>query len=162
MPKPKIDIFTGLLLEKQDVKVDNSSIINNNGTITANKATGNYSTTFVGNPATTTSALNIGANSIAHGWYATAIGCDAVIGDKTNDVRVAGAIQLGRGNNQEAGTFKVGLSTNGKTWNNYKLIDATGKVPATMLGLNQIAGYDATKTQVLKNINGTFTWVNET
>lgn len=29
------------------------------------------------------------------------------------------------------------------------------------LDLKQLSTYDATKTQVLKNINGTLTWVNE-
>ena len=39
-----------------------------------------------------------------------------------------------------------------------KLVDGnTGKIPAARIG----TGYDATKTQVLKNVNGVLTWVEE-
>ena len=157
--------------------------------VLSNTATGSYSLTIEGNSSTTTSSTNVGANSSAYGWYATAYGCDAIVG--TNSNRVVGAIQLGRGNTTENGVFNVGLSTDGRTFNNYKLLNASGKIPAERIDgfatstnltseindrqeadddlQTQIdaqnpttyAGYDATKTQILKSIQGILTWVDE-
>lgn len=60
-----------------------------------------------------------------------------------------GAIQLGGGTNTTANTFQVF---------SYQLLDGTtGLIPLERLG----TGYDATKTQVLKHINGVATWVDE-
>lgn len=63
------------------------------------------------------------------------------------------AIQLGTGTNSTANTFSVGLASG----HNYQLLDANGQIPAARLG----TGFDATKTQVLKNVNGVLTWVDE-
>lgn len=41
-------------------------------------------------------------------------------------------------------------------------IDDTAFATRGYIKLASITGYDATKTQVLKNVNGTFTWVDET
>lgn len=67
------------------------------------------------------------------------------------------AIQLGgtnqaTHNNPDANTFKVG-NNNG----NFEMMDANGKIPADRLG----TGFDATKTQTLKNVNGVLTWVDD-
>jgi hypothetical protein len=59
------------------------------------------------------------------------------------------AIQLGVGTNNTAKTLQVF---------EFQLLDGnTGYIPADRLG----TGFDATKTQVLKNVNGTLTWVDE-
>lgn len=59
------------------------------------------------------------------------------------------SIQLGAGTNSTAKTFQVFT---------FQLLDGTtGLIPAERIG----TGYDATKTQVLKNVNGTLTWVDE-
>ena len=60
------------------------------------------------------------------------------------------------------------------TWDNnvFKLTECTGfygagsKQVITTSGFNtvltKITGYDATKTQTLKNVNGVLTWVSDT
>lgn len=59
------------------------------------------------------------------------------------------AIQIGTGVNATAKTLQVFT---------FQLLDGnTGYIPADRLG----TGFDATKTQVLKNVNGTLTWVDE-
>lgn len=59
------------------------------------------------------------------------------------------AIQIGTGINSTAKTLQVYT---------YQLLDGnTGLIPPERLG----TGYDATKRQVLKNINGVLTWVEE-
>lgn len=53
------------------------------------------------------------------------------------------------------------------TWK--ELLDSvSGKIKSSLLDLSGkqddltgITGYDATKTQILKNVNGTLTWVDE-
>lgn len=63
------------------------------------------------------------------------------------------AIQIGPGTNSTANTFSVGLDAS----HNYQVLDANGQIPAARLG----TGFDASKTQVLKNVNGVLTWVDE-
>lgn len=54
------------------------------------------------------------------------------------------------------------------TWK--ELLDSvSGKIKSSLLDLSgkqdvltSITGYDATKTQILKNVSGTLTWVDET
>lgn len=59
------------------------------------------------------------------------------------------SIQLGTGTNANAKTLQV---------YSYQLLDGnTGLIPPERLG----TGYDATKTQVLKHVNGVLTWVDE-
>ena len=61
-------------------------------------------------------------------YYGTAIGYTANVASGAK-----GAIQLGKGTNSTAGTFSVGLSTDGSTWNNYELLSANGTVPHARL-----------------------------
>lgn len=89
----------------------------------------------------------VGYNSQAGANYAIAIGAGA-------SATAEGAIQIGNTStslltNAHAKTLQV---------YEYQLLDGnTGLIPPERLG----TGYDATKTQVLKNINGVLTWVEE-
>ena len=56
------------------------------------------------------------------GYYSIGLGAYA----KTS---VTGAIQIGKGTNSTAGTMSVGLTTNGSSWNNYRLLDSNGTIP---------------------------------
>lgn len=96
-----------------------------------------------------TKANNIG--SIAIGPSSSFIsGSSALPSDQYNTIASANyAIQIGVGTNSTASTLQVFT---------FQLLDGTtGLIPAERLG----TGYDATKTQVLKNVNGTLTWVDE-
>lgn len=93
--------------------------------------------------------------------YSIAIGCNARIPSSSNYAISIGngskataqsAIQLGAGTNSTASTFQVFNTT---------VVNASGKVPMASTDITSLAGYDATKTQVLKNVNGTLTWVDE-
>lgn len=93
----------------------------------------------------------IGAYAEAKAKKAIAIGgYDST--SSTSDVPKAtaeSAIQLGQGTNSNAKTLQV---------YEYTLLDGnTGLIPPERLG----TGYDATKTQVLKHVNGVLTWVDE-
>lgn len=77
-----------------------------------------------------------------------AIGCINT-SDQVCEATAEDTIQLGNGTNSTANTLQVFT---------FQLLDGTtGLIPAERLG----TGYDATKTQVLKNVNGTLTWVDE-
>lgn len=111
-----------------------------------------------------------GTNNVAIGAYAQASDSSVSIGGGTNNSTSAEAknnsiaigynahakatksIQLGEGTNSTADTFSV-ANTNG----NYTMMDANGKIPADRLG----TGYDPTKTQTLKNVQGVLTWVDD-
>lgn len=111
-----------------------------------------------------------GANSVAIGAHAQASDSSVSIGGGANNSTSAEAtnnsiaigynahakatksIQLGEGTNSTANTFSV-ANTNG----NYTMMDANGKIPADRLG----TGYDPTKTQTLKNVQGVLTWVDD-
>ena len=60
-----------------------------------------------------------------------------------------------------------GNKTKLETTNKNNLVNAINEINAKITSgtlatnLTEIQGYDATKTQVLKNINGQFTWVQE-
>lgn len=70
-------------------------------------------------------------------------------GGESSSVTGKNAIQLGKGNNSTEKLFQV---------YEYPMLDGnTGLIPLERLG----TGYDATKTQVLKHINGVATWVDE-
>lgn len=62
------------------------------------------------------------------------------------------AVQIGTGFNSTEDTFQVFSTT---------VVDANGKIPMSSTDVTSLTGYDATKTQVLKNVNGTLTWVDE-
>jgi hypothetical protein len=97
----------------------------------------------------------IGTNSTASN-FGTALGYNSeATGEKSYAIgRSAKAtadytIQLGEGTNSTANSFQVFT---------FQMLDGTtGLIPAARIG----TGYDATKTQVLKNVNGTLTWVDE-
>lgn len=135
-----------------------------------NTATGNNALTILGTSTRSQDSINIGAYSSAVGISTVAIGRTAqttsdhcvAIGNQaytsgyrsialghTSKTNGVDAIQLGMGTNSNAKTLQV---------YEYQLLDGnTGKIPAERIG----TGYDATKTQVLKNVNGTLTWVDE-
>ena len=60
-----------------------------------------------------------------------------------------------------------GNKTKLETTNKNNLVNAINEINAKITSgtfatnLAEVQGYDATKTQVLKNINGQFTWINE-
>lgn len=138
------------------------------------KATGETSIAIGGNYSGGTPNVARGQHSIAIGTYDTyafgqfcvAIGYQAKAGDNdysnpSNAIALGPyakaikqyAIQLGYGTNSTASTFSVGLDNS----HNYQVLDANGQIPAARLG----TGFDASKTQVLKNVNGVLTWVDE-
>ena len=101
----------------------------------------------IGNGSATAMCYN---SSLAIG-NATAIGLGSMAISINNGATTlaANSIQLGGGTNSTANTFQVYT---------YPMLDGTtGLIPAARIG----TGYDATKTQVLKNVNGTLTWVDE-
>ena len=127
-----------------------------------------------------TSASGGGGESIAIGYgssvkskYSISIGRSAAIGgSKTYKGNIAigyyaaignvhGAIQFNNGTNNESGTMCVGLSTDGSTWNNYKLLDSDGTIPAA----RHAALPSADGTYVLKLVIAdgvpTLSWVAE-
>lgn len=88
-------------------------------------------------------------NTTATASKSIAIGSVGYDNDAVVSATAQEAIQLGIGTNSNAKTFQVF---------NYQMLDGTtGLIPAARIG----TGYDATKTQVLKNVNGTLTWVDE-
>lgn len=105
-------------------------------------------------------AIGLGANtrysqrSIAIGAIAEVTSTEGIAIGTATKVSATNAIQLGANGsalteNNQAKTLQV---------YEYQLLDGnTGKIPPERLG----TGYDATKTQVLKNVNGVLTWVEE-
>lgn len=136
-----------------------------------NTATGTEALTILGTSANTAGSVNLGyysnakkngtavgfiskANaeeSVALGHFASASSTFSIaLGFSANvQANCNNSIQLGRGTNSTANSFQV---------YSYQMLDGTtGLIPAARIG----TGYDATKTQVLKNVNGTLTWVDE-
>ena len=83
----------------------------------------------------------VGYNCMADGNGAVAIGCDtnaksphavAIGGEAKIERGVSYAIQLGKGTNAEANTFRVGLSDT----NNYKLLGSDGIIPDERISSN--------------------------
>lgn len=89
-------------------------------------------------------ATAIGASAQAKNTFTTAIGYGAV-----SDAHCA--IQLGRGSNYTRGTFAVGLSADAITWNNYRLLDPDGTIPADRL-IHAINKYDTMPTAAAANL----------
>ena len=152
-----------------------------------NTATGNNSLTLLGTATSASGATNVGKNAVASadngialgydaqstGSSGCALGCATRAGQNTIALGVsanasgnkgiaigynckataAGAIQLGADKtNSTANTFQVFSTT---------VVNANGKIPIASTDITSLTGYDATKTQVLKNVNGTLTWVDE-
>lgn len=121
-----------------------------------NTAKGQNSLTILGRPTSKNYSINLGYNSYAYEPFSVAIGGNAAaieysvaIGYGATVISGKNSIQLGEGNNSTAKTFQV---------YEYRLLDGnTGLIPPERLG----TGYDATKTQVLKHVNGVLTWVDE-
>ena len=121
-----------------------STRFQNSINIGAYSSASSLNTVAIGSTAQTTSdySVAIGNQAYTSGYRSVALGHTS----KTNGVD---AIQLGVGTNSTAKTFQVYT---------YQLLDGnTGLIPPERLG----TGYDATKTQVLKHVNGVLTWVDE-
>ena len=137
------------------------------GSINIGKSANTLGGTFctaLGNTSIASGSLStaIGTNANATGYYSVAIGGQSVFAKEQYAIAIGTgmgsdivkanarhAIQLGQGTNSTANSFQVF---------NYQMLDGTtGLIPAARIG----TGYDATKTQVLKNVNGTLTWVDE-
>ena len=128
--------------------------------IGANSETNNkFSAVALGNQAQCAGVVTIAVGgqanasadySIAIGGYTFANGTDSIaIGTGTGMGCFASgnqSIQLGTGRNSTAKTLQV--------WEHQLLDGNTGLIPPERLGTN----YDATKTQVLKHVNGVLTW----
>lgn len=95
-------------------------------------------------------ATSIGSSARALGTHSIAIGSgNSQSTAASTGANAENAIQLGQGNNTTANTFQV---------YGFQLLNGTtGIIPPERLG----TGYDATKTQVLKHVNGVLTWVDE-
>lgn len=92
--------------------------------------------------------IAIGSNAYANQLKSIAIG-GGTSRASAAQANANEAIQIGTGSNSTAKTLQV---------YEYQLLDGTtGLIPAARIG----TGYDATKTQVLKNVNGTLTWADE-
>ena len=114
----------------------------------------------IGNSSKATGALSFAIGSAeATGYTSTAIGYAqakgygsmAINGGNQNMAKAAVSytIQIGGGTNSTEHTLQITSHT---------LLDLnTGLIPPERLG----TGYDATKTQVLKHVNGVLTWVDE-
>lgn len=145
-----------------------------------NLATGSNALTLIGQASTKSNSINFGYYSyvskddaIAIGSYTYATGdksiaigpassslntntqasaTDAIAIGKYARASASSAVQLGTGTNSTASTLQF-LNTT--------VVNASGKVPTASIDFAGITGYDASKTQVLKNVNGTLTWVDE-
>jgi hypothetical protein len=138
----------------QSVVVGHSAKSNGGSVTVGYSAQGNaLSSVTIGSYAESSS--NSSRYKIAIGAYAYATQSKSIAiggGDSKAEAAQANAkeaIQIGTGINSTAKTLQVF---------EYQLLDGnTGKIPAERIG----TGYDASKTQVLKNVNGTLTWVDE-
>lgn len=134
-----------------------------------NTATGTNSLSIEGTPSSSQYATNVGKNSQASNSWTTAIGqlakatgeSSISIGNSTtasgkksiaigNSANVSGigTIQIGRGTTTDNGCFYVGLTENGTTHNNYKVLDATGKIPNDRLTISTSMSSSSTDSQI--------------
>ena len=121
------------------------------------------------------SSANAKTNGVSIGYYSTAQAQGVAIGvysslstGATHSTAVGyyaqayakGAIQLGYGTNSTAGTFNVGLTTDGTTWNNYTLLGASGTIPAARMASVPVS--DGTYVLQLTVTSGvpTLSWVS--
>ena len=122
-----------------------------------NTATGSYSLTILGNAAEKTSATNVGVNSSvgagatavgygssALGNFSAAIGSNAIVSEAAS-----GAIQLGIGTNEEAGSLYVGFAYGTIPYSNYKLLGSDGIIPAARLSEIMIVSDTAPRRWVI-------------
>lgn len=110
----------------------------------------------VGSEAQATGGATTKYGSVAIGRQAKSAYGSVAIGSEAQSV--SGSVQIGHGTNSTPGTVSFSTSADdGANWNTYQLLDANGKIPADRLG----TGYDATKTQTLKNVQGVLTWVDD-
>ena len=138
----------------QSVVVGHSAKSNGGSVTVGYSARGNaLSSVTIGSYAESSS--NSSRYKIAIGAYAYATQSKSIAiggGDSKAEAAQANAkeaIQIGTGINSTAKTLQV---------YEYQLLDGnTGLIPPERLG----TGYDATKTQVLKHVNGVLTWVEE-
>lgn len=120
------------------------------------------------------SAVSLGNGASISGERGVAIGCRAVASDKCISLGHGAKVESNSNNSIVIGyNCKTGtshpqsillgfentmLSANYFQVYNYLMLDkATGLIPLERLG----TGYDASKTQVLKHVNGVATWVDE-
>lgn len=140
--------------------VGGQSIAIGAGTTTSNAAYSNTNSVAIGfaSRASYSSGTAIGRETETTGNNGVAVGYESVattnavaIG-KTAKATAQSAIQIGTGTNSTASTVQI---------NGTQILNASGKVPTSSIDFASISGYDATKTQVLKNVQGTLTWVDE-
>lgn len=100
--------------------------------------------------------LAIGADTKSSGAYTIVIGSpdeDYMTGEKViAQCSAAFACQIGPGNNKSPYSLQ---------FRDTQVVNGSGKIPLENVDISKIAGYDATKTQVLKHIQGVLTWVDE-
>ena len=112
---------------------------------------------------TTTTAKK---NSIAYGDVASANGNYSVAFGYFVQAPHDYEIALGKLNQSNADTaFSIGNGTSSSDRNNLMELKTDGRMllnGKAVLVPEVVTGYDATKTQTLKNINGTLTWVDDT
>lgn len=140
--------------------VGGQSVAVGSGTTTSNSAYSNTNCVAIGFAARASysSGTAIGRETETTGNNGVAVGYESVA--TTNAVAIGkaakataqSAIQIGTGTNSTSSTVQI---------NGTQIINASGKVPTGSIDFASISGYDATKTQVLKNVQGTLTWVDE-
>ena len=112
---------------------------------------------------TTTTAKK---NSIAYGDVASANGNYSVAFGYFVQAPHDYEIALGKLNQSNADTaFSIGNGTSSSDRHNLMKLKTDGRMllnGKAVLVPEVVTGYDATKTQTLKNINGTLTWVDDT
>lgn len=84
-------------------------------------------------------------------YYKTAIGYQAT-------AAATGAIQLGSGTNTTAGTLQIGLTTNGSTWTQYRLLDSDGTIPTDRFTTTPSADGTYTPTVTISSGVATRSW----
>ena len=108
-----------------------------------------------------TNCVAIGSTAQAKGTSAVAVGYGANTSNNSNSSIVIGyqakttadgACQLGNGTNATANSLQFRSTV---------VVNGSGKIPMASTDVTSLPGYDASKTQVLKNVQGTLTWVDE-
>lgn len=158
---------------------NNTSSSENTVAIGNSVTTNNHQSVVVGHSAKSNGVcVSVGYSARSNALYSVTIGSHAESGSTSREKIAIGAyayanqsksIAIGSGddranaaqaNANEAIQLGTGSNTTAKTLQvyEYQLLDGnTGLIPPERLG----TGYDATKTQVLKHVNGVLTWVEE-
>lgn len=93
-------------------------------TVAGRSAQGGYDSVVTGYSAS-------GANySAVYGYNANAYYKDGIAYGREAVSNAIGAIQIGKGTNADAGTLKIGQTTDGTNWTNIELLTAAGLIPA--------------------------------